>query len=96
MGISTWPSPWDPEGQDHRPHAAGWAQPDSASVRVDLMMLVVPFRSSLSSACGFLCPEVPAVDPPREISAQWVQLAQLFKESVPATVISVIEHRLIS
>lgn len=74
-GISTCPSPLDPEGQDHHERATGWAQPDSASVQVDLMMLVAPFRSSLSSACGFFASEVPVMDPSREISAQWVQLA---------------------
>ena len=96
-GISTWPLPLDPEGQDHRERAAGWSQPDSASVPVDLTMLVVPFMSSLSSACGLLSPEVPAMDLPRETSAQRVQLIHLLKKrGVLAKAISLIEHRLIS
>lgn len=72
-GISTGPLPLDPKGQDHQERAAGWAQPGSASVQVDLTTLLVLFRSTLSSVCGFLGLEVPAINLPHKTSTQRVR-----------------------
>lgn len=79
-GISTGSLPLDPEAQDHWERAAGWARPDSAPAWVDLSMLGVLLRSSLSSACGFFGPEVSAMDLPHKTLAQWVQLTHLLKK----------------
>lgn len=62
--------PLDPEEQDCQKHAVVWVQPDSALVRMDLMMLVVPLRFSFSSLCGFLGPQLPAMDLSHKTSAQ--------------------------